>query len=287
MNINCLNILNLDKQQAERAVAMSCGIVKLVCGVGNSTAHLVMLNAHAEVKKHPAYKQKVKKAYKEAIAEMDAYRRGLMHPTGVRFFHLADLPEQSRKKFAANATDAEYFAFWEASGAQAYERTKPFITSLRNKYRVSLVRHNTPHADILAYAMTAAAALNGAQDLYKRALDDCLYYGLNKEFLEYLFKPFSLERVCKAWERALFLTEPHTDTYDLDEVEERNIAMGLNQLRDEWINPNHLYGSTIANIEDYGEIFASKGQQKKSIRNMKELLQETNEELKKQIPMIR
>lgn len=283
MNINCRNVLNLDKQQLERAVAMSCGIVKLVCGVGNSAAHLVMLNAHDKIKQHPAYKQRVKKAYREAMSEMDAYRRGLMHPTGVRFFHLNDLPAESRKKFAADATDAEYFAFWEASGAQAYERTKPFITSLWNKYRVSLVRHDTPHADLLAHAMTAAAALNGAQDLYRRAIDDCMYYGLTREFLEMLFSPFSLKRVCKAWERALFMTEPHTDTYDLDEIEERNIAMGLNQLRDEWINPEHLYGSTIANIEDYGEIFASKGQQKKSIRNMKELLQETNEELRKQL----
>ena len=282
MNINCRNVLGLDRKQAERAVYMSCGIIKLVCGVGNSAAHLVMLNAHDKIKQHPAYKQRVKKAYKEAMAEMDAYRRGLRHPTGIRFFHLDDLPADSRKKFAADATDADYFAFWEASGAQAYERTKPYITSLCNKYRISLVKHHTPHAELLAHAMTAAAALNGAHDLYRRAIDDCMYYGLTREALEAIFSPFSIKRVCKAWERALDMTEPMTDTYDLDEIEARNITKGLNQLRDEWINPEHLYGSTIANIEDYGEIFSSKGMQKKSIRTMKELLHETNEEMERQ-----
>ena len=63
MNINCRNVLGLDRKQAERAVYMSCGIIKLVCGVGNSAAHLVMLNAHDKIKQHPAYKQRVKKAY--------------------------------------------------------------------------------------------------------------------------------------------------------------------------------------------------------------------------------
>lgn len=280
--INAGNPCGLTQEEAEKALYYSAGTIKFVTGVGNSAAHLILLRAHDEIRKHPNYRQGVKKAYKEAIAEMERYRSRLLNPTGVRFFHLADLSEKDRKKYAPDATDRDYFAFWEASGAQAYERTKPFIISLWNKYRKSLVAHGIDNADRLAWAMTAAAGLHGAMDLYEHAIKDCsIGHGLPEKILRHFFHVFDLTPVFVRWERALRMTDPKVDTYELDEVEERNIQLGLNDLRDQWVNPQTLFGSAIDNIEDYDEMFSTKGFQKKSARQMSELLKETMEELDK------
>lgn len=278
--INAGNPRGLTKEEAERAMYYSAGLVKMVTGVGNSAAHLVMLHAHDQIKRHPNYRHQVKRAYKDAMEEMERYRNRLLHPTEVRFFHLADLKPKDRVKYAPDATDRDYFAFWEASGAQAYERTKPFITSLWNKYRLSLMKHGTGHADELAWAMTAAAALHGAVDLYEHTIKDCcIGHGLPEKLLRHFFCVFDLSPVFTRWERALNMTDPATDDYELDEVEERNIQNGLNDLRDRWVNPDNLFGSTLANIEDYDEIFSTKGHQKKSARVMADLLSKTREEL--------
>ena len=281
MIINVKNPKGLSKEEADHAVALSSGIVKLVCGVGNSAAHIVMLQALEEVKKHPAYRQTVKKAYKEAVKEMSAYRMRLLHSTSIRFFHMQDLTEEGKKKFDKTATDRDYFDFWENSGAQTYTRTLPYITSLWNKYRLSLVKHHVGNAEPLAWSMTALAALRLACTLYNYAIKECMAYGLSADLLRLMFGRFSLEPVADKWEKALYMMEPATDLYDLEEVERRNINIGLNQLCEEWISPTNLYGSTIENMEDYDEIFSTKGQQKKSIRILSELKQETEEEMRR------
>lgn len=126
--------------EVERAIALSSGVVKVVTGVGNSAAHLIMLNSLAELKKTKLYRHQAKRAFKLALDEMDAYKRNLLHPTtGVRYFHLDDLQPKERARFASDATDADYFDYWTNPGAVAYEKTKPFITSLWNKYRLSLL----------------------------------------------------------------------------------------------------------------------------------------------------
>lgn len=279
--INAGNPCNLTMEEAEKALYFSAGTIKFVTGVGNSAAHLILLHAHDQLKKHPNYRHEVKRAYKEAMAEMERYRNRLLHPQGVRFFHLADLAPKDRKKYARDATDRDYLEFWEASGAQAYERTKPFITSLWNKYRKSLLNHGIQHAETLAWGMTAAAGLRGATALYEYAIKDCaVARGLPLKILRHFFDVFDLTPVCTRWERALHLTDPTVDEYELDEVENRDIQNGLNDLRDRWVNPQTLFGSTIANIEDYDEMFSTRGHQKKSARLMGELLNETMNELK-------
>lgn len=269
--------------EVERAIALSSGVVKVVTGVGNSAAHLIMLNSLAELKKTKLYRHQAKRAFKLALEEMEKYRRDLLHPTtGVRYFHLADLTPKERARYAPDATDADYFAFWENGGAVAYERTKPFITSLWNKYRLSLVAHDIPNENALAWVMTAAAALRAAISLYHLAIDDCCQgHGLPKALLEYFFHPFDLSNVSQRWERALSICEPLTDTYELTEVEDRNIMNGVNQLREIWINPDNIFGSTIESIQDYDEIFSTHGNQKRAAQGMAEVLSGVKEELRK------
>lgn len=277
-----ISIGQKDVKEVEHAVYCVSGVVKVVTGVGNSAAHLIMLYALAELKKTKLYRHQTKRAFKLAIEEMDAYRRNLLHPKGVRYFHLDDLPPKERARYATDATDRDYFVFWENGGAVAYERTKPFITSLWNKYRLSLISHSIPNENALAWVMTAAAALRAAISIYHLAIDDCCQgHGLPKALLEYFFHPFDLTKVAQRWEGALSICEPLTDTYELSEIEERNIMNGVNQLREQWINPDNIFGSTIESIEDYREMFSTKGNQKRAARGMAEVLSDVKEELLK------
>ena len=282
--INANNQRNLSKDEAEKAIYSSSGVVKLVCGNANSAAHLVMLRAHDEIKRHPAYRHAVKRQYKKAVEAMEEYRRNLLHPSGIRFFHMQDMDGDTLAKYHKGVTDREYFEFWEANGAQCYERTKPFITSLQNKYRLSLVHHGISDEQTLAWAMTACATLSLAAHTYRLAINDCVAaHGLSFKLLDFVFHPFDLQDVFNLWRKAVDMTDPRTDTYDLDEVEESNIQMGLNQLREEWLAPRNLYGSTIDNINDYGEIFRSKRQQKIAASVVMGLMRDTEHELKEDL----
>jgi hypothetical protein len=44
-------------------------------------------------------------------------------------FHLDDLEPSVRRKYG-DITDREYYDFWASTGSQAYQQSKPLITSL-------------------------------------------------------------------------------------------------------------------------------------------------------------
>jgi hypothetical protein len=54
----------------------------------------------------------------------------------------------------------------------------------------------------------------------------------------------------------------------------------LEQLCDAWVAPTLLYDSTFENVEDYEEIFRTKGEQKKSLREIAEARELTSKALK-------
>ena len=52
-------------------------------------------------------------------------------------------------------------------------------------------------------------------------------------------------------------------------------------MREQWISPDNLFGSTVTNIEDYDEMFSTKGNQKRAAKSMAEVLKCVKEELTK------
>ena len=153
-------------------------MVKLVMGVSNGCAIQIMLDCFSEVSgkatdpktgqrkpAHPRYRQAVKQAYKRAIDEYHDYEHRLVYATRNRFFHVEDLSPKYRKIYG-NITDAEYFEFWKGTSAKAYQVSRPLVTSLWNKYRLSLLNHGISHPDILAWPMVAQACLTIAETMY-------------------------------------------------------------------------------------------------------------------------
>jgi hypothetical protein len=189
------------------------------------------------------------------------------------------MSDDVRRKYG-NISDEEYYEFWKGVGVVAYHKTKPLITSLWNKYRVSLIQHDVKDAEHVAWVMTAQAALDLAGAMYESAMKECENgLELHRKVLDEVFSQFSLKTVSKDWMRALMLLAPETDPIKLSEVEERNIDLGLQQLMEAWLDPELLYSSASGAVDDFNEIFATKGFVKKVQREIAEVKAETLKEL--------
>jgi len=126
-----------NKADIQNALARSASVVKLVRGVANNATWLVMMDAHDAIKKHPNYRGKVKYLYKQAFKEFKNNERQLLYANENRMFHLADMTPTTRKIYG-NITDAQYFEYWQGLGARAYTEGNQWVSSLDNKYRLSL-----------------------------------------------------------------------------------------------------------------------------------------------------
>lgn len=288
-------MITVDERCGElhRQLGAAASMVKLVLGVANNCAIGIMLDCFSEVSgkatdprtgnrkpAHPRYKHQVKAAYKHAIDEYHAYERRLLYTQANRFFHVADLSPKYRKIYG-DITDAEFFEFWKGTSAKAYTISRPLVTSLWNKYRLSLLNHYVKNEVPLAWAMVAQACLTLACDIYSHAIDDAIQAVpiLQPHQIRGLFKDFSLQRVREAWTRALMMTE--NLTYELEPVEQKNIDMGILQLAETWANPDYLYDSVSETLPEFEDIFRTKGEMKKALRNIEEVRAQTWENLEK------
>jgi len=257
-----------------RKMASAAGVVKLICGVANNAAWLVVLDGYDQAKRCQRYRHEVKRAFKMAIEAWHEYERRLVHATENRMFHLADMSERVRETYG-DITDRQYYDFWASVGGPAYQKTRPLITSLWNKHRLSLLNHQVKDADKVAWVITAQAALELAEQLYEKAIRECINgYGLNERTVRDVFGQFSLKKVSKRWRKALLLLAPDTK-FELEPTEKRNIEMGLTQLCEAWLDPTLLYNSTMESVEDYDEVFRSRGYQRKAMRKIAEVRDKT------------
>lgn len=276
----------MTKEELIEQVGRASSVVKLVCGIGNNAAWLVCLDALDRLKKHRNWKQHVKGGstvahdYNRAIYAFKLYEKKLLYTNDNRFFHVADMAESVRRSYSENLTDEDYYQFWASIGARAYETTRPLITSLCNKYRLSLESHGIKQTDILAWSMTAMACLDTSRTLYNIAIDECVAtYRLPEKLLRHVFRVFELDGVAKLWNAAMVETDQGAHDYKLNPTEERNIGYGLEQLASAWLNVQTIYGSTADCIADYVEVFRTKGFQKKALREISELREETEAQL--------
>lgn len=271
--------MKMTYEETCKRMANAAAVVKLICGVANNAAWRCALEAHDRARHCSNYRQGVKRAFKECFRALHDYERRLIYASENRMFHLADMSDRVRKKYG-NITDREYYDFWAATGSEAYQRTESLITSLQHKYRKSLEREGVPEADRLAWVMVAMAALDLAVQMHVRAIDECEKgYQLPRKLLLSVFGQFSLSVVADRWRKALIALCPGTDHIKPSETDERNIELGLEQLCQAWDDPTVLYNSTMDTVAEYQEVFRTKGEQKKSLREIAEVRDETMREL--------
>lgn len=254
-------VLNMSKAAA---------VVKLICGVGNNAAWLVALDGYDHARRCQRYGNGlVKHEFRQVIKMFHEYEIRLIHATENRMFHLADMTPNIRKKFG-DISDREYYEFWAGMGSVAYRNTRPLLTSLANKYRLSLQAHGAKDAEDVAWVMTAAACLELSVSLYHKAIEECITsYKLPPTIVRKVFRQFSLEAITKKWRSALDELAPDTD-YELESTEQKNIEHGLLQLYEAWSNTTLLYESSQGIVEDYEEVFRTPGERKKAAREIAE-----------------
>ena len=290
-------VSKIDREELERQVSQCSGFVKMMCGVANNCAIQIVNMCRSYIEDirdedsykerpkcpHPGYKHKAKSLFRQFFQEWHTMESALLYPPNgeTRFFHVADMPEDARKKYG-EMTDAQYFEFWKGTGALAYQKSLPLVTSLQNKFRLSLERHGVKHAQQTAWAMTADAVLQLACETFDREIRWChgaLQY-LELSFVENLWKVFSPKRPAETWRKAMLLMSPDCDGYKLDSDEERNIALGLEQLRELWVSSDLPFDATIRAVEDYDEdIFRTRGEAKKSMRQLAEMRDDARREI--------
>ena len=286
-----------DRDRLELEVARCSGFVKMMCGVANNCAIGIVNWCRSEIadirdeesykerprSPHPGYRHRAKKLFTQFFEEWHSMEAGLLHPaTGhTRFFHVDDMDEVARKRYGT-MTDAEYFEFWKGTGSLAMAKSKPLVTSLQNKFRLSLERHGVRHAQQTAWAMTADAVLQLAVETWERTMRSCheALPMLELSFVEKIWAPFSPKTAADLWRKALLLMAPECDGYKLEDYEERNIAYGLQQLRELWISSDLPFDATIRAVEDYDEdIFRTRGEAKKSMRELAEMRNDARKEI--------
>lgn len=266
-------------EETVKRLSNAAAVVKLICGVANNAAWLIVLDAHDHARRCPNYRHQVKHKFKSALQALREYERNLIHTEENRMFHMADMSDRVRKKYG-DITDREFYDFWTGAGSAAYERTKPLLTSLQNKYKLSLEREGVPEAYNVAWVMVGMAALELAVRMYDKAIEECVTgYQLPRKLLQRVFGQFSLAHVLKLWRDALIALCPGTDQIKPSHTDERNIEMGLIQLTEAWIDPTTLYNSTMDTVAEYSEVFRTKGEMKKSLREIAEVRDETMKEL--------
>lgn len=287
----------------ERTIAQCAGFVKMMCGVSVNCAVQIAKDALDKIadvraissyegkpwQPHPRYRNQVKMLFNQYEKEKRSYFSNLLcPPTGeVRFFDIKDMPEEGRRRYKINSmTSREYFEFWQSTGALAYQKSLPLIGSLHNKFRLSLMNHGVPCPELVAWGLVGASVLELAQETWQRAMrsvQDACDNILMLQDIETIYKPFSPQRMSMAWQRALKALSPEADTYKLDDCETRNIALGLNQLRELWISTDLPFDATIQAVDDYSEdIFSTRGHAKKAMRELAEMREDAIRDLEEQ-----
>jgi len=281
-----MNPSGMTYDELEERASQCAGFVKLMTGVANNAAIGIARDCHDQLRKHPGYKQRVKMLFKNAIInEYKRYRTGLVspRPDQVRFFDMSDMTSSARKKYGA-VTDAQYFEFWEGTGALAYQKSKPLIGSLWNKFRLSMLNLGVPYPEIVAWGLVGAAVLELSVTVWQRTMrsvHDAFDGILSMQTVEKIYHPFCMIRLSAAWQRALKELSPEISTYDLNDVDERNVAIGVEQLTELWISAELPFDSTMQAVEDFkDDIFSTKGYAKKAIRELSEMRNNAVEELK-------
>lgn len=257
----------LTAEQLTEALPLISALVKQVMGVANNVAQVAMMNSRDDLVQHPAYRHRVKQAFNEAFRSFDEYEKRLLNPSGVRYFHVDDMPPETRKRYG-EITDREYYEYWQNVGWSVYSKHRTFITALDNKFKLSLQKHGVPHAELLCRAMTTEQLLNIACQRYV-GVTKVVHKetGLPQDKLDFIFGCFSLKGVHQRWAKALTMIVPN---FPLDAIEEKNIRDSIEQLYNIISDIPEMYDGIEKSTEDYEEVFRTKGEWKKQLRQIRE-----------------
>jgi hypothetical protein len=240
----------------------SVSLVSLLCGVGNNAAWLVCLDANDRMKAHLRYNTRVAGGhtvgwyFSKVLKMYHDYERRLLNADTNKLFSVKDMEESVRRRYGSGITDRDYYEMWCGYGARVYSATRTTITSLVNKFRLSLASHGIDQAEELAWGLTAQSCLTLSCLIYEYAIGlGVRDFHVNESTIRQLVSQLSLKNITKVWADAMLLAEPKTKGIIISETEERNIYLGLKQLQEEWTDRKLIEESTCQSVDDFAELF--------------------------------
>lgn len=265
---------HINSDELGHRVGKSSALIKTMCGIGNNAAWACCLEAMDHLRRHPRFRHQVKHGFKAAMEEFKAYERRLVYATENRLFHLDDLTPEYRKRYG-DITDREYYEYWCNTGATAYAQKRVWAVNVWNKYRLSLIRHKVPHEEEVSWGMAACACLRLAQFIYEQNIKVCANdYEVPAQLLEVIFGGLNVKPIADKWDKALMLLEPKTEGNELEDIEAKNIQLGLDQMMEQWTSTATMTDALAETTEAYNDVFRTKGEQKKALRQIAEMREE-------------
>lgn len=259
-----------------QAVVQASSLVKLVDGCANNAAWAACLDAYECLKPMPRFRQQVKGGdtagygYKRAFKALKNYQRDLIYASENRFFHVADMTEETRSFYAKDMTDEQYYDFWASFGFKAYQENKQFLTCLVNKLRLAYEKNGIRNAAAAAWSMGAFMSLNVATECHADAIKAVArQWGGRLSEWQSLFRAFDLTAVEKLWGSAHKDFFPELARVEFTDDEFENIKMSFNQWAERLVRGKTLINSRVATVNDFADdIFRTKGCAKKAIREL-------------------
>lgn len=262
------NIPYSQEELTERT-ARASAYIKVSCGISNNAAWACCLEALDKLRKHKNYKFKVKKGFQEAMLAFSKYESNLLY--ACKLFRVQDLYPEARKKYG-NISDREYYDYWAAAGATAYTQRHDWVRNLQNKYKNSFARHGIKDEDTVAWGITAEAMLTLAECTYSNCIKIAAEtHQIPEVLLHDVFGGLNIAHIRKIWTATMQQLEPKTRGYELDRLEQKNIQLALDDLSDRLIGLDAYTDAMKATAEEYDEVFRTKGEQKKAIREIADL----------------
>lgn len=255
------------RAKLERQLASAAGLVKEVMGVANNAAWLICVDAYDRMRTLPNWKAR-HKGFRRALDEFKAYERRLIWDDNYRFFDLRDMPEATRKMYG-DISNREYYEFWAAVGGSAYDRTKAFVSSLQNKYRLALLHNGVAEGTAvpLAWGSAAFACLNCAVEIYSTCLDTVAnQFALPRGRMDACFHLFSLGTVSRLWGCALKDCDPVAFAGELSVTDGKNVQQGIEDIMLLWTDGPAIYDDMEKTLRECGEdVMRTKGCIRKAI----------------------
>lgn len=273
-------------QTVTDAVALinrTAGMVKLICGLSNNAAYMLTLDAwdrikHLDLTRRVEGGHELRWHFLRVLRAFKSYERALIYADENRFFHVAGMPKDVRKRYG-NITDRDYYDMWSALGAEAYQRNRAMVTCLVNKYRLMLEANGVKDADVKAWASAAILGLAIARNGYDSAMTTAINNVpvVKPDALRRIFSAFSLETVARLWFNAVQLLDGRALALCQEANNERNIRLSVEQLQDAWLGDDVMADALRSTVTGYDDVWRTKGEMKKALREVDDFYQEMKE----------
>ena len=282
-NVNILAFQNpkgyTDVSQLEEEIVGTTSAVKFIMGVAFALVYFTMLDSIDKIKTASWYARN-KRLFKAARKAMDDYEKNLLYATSNRFFCVKDMDDELRAKYSATLTDKQYFWYWKDMGASSYDRFRPFLLSLQNKYRLALQEYGIKEANEVSWAIMTEFALEEADDMYKDGVLATMSkkIGVPEKILEPIYRSFRFNNVHKAWQRALRAILPNVADIGEYVLSKRNVQLGIDDFHQRISSVLTSCDSIMEATEDNEDIWANNTEFKKAKRIIRTVQREINKQ---------